>query len=214
MSLGPEMETLYDGPARIKSEQFDLPSDVTWKGGLTGFTLSGPVNEAKVLRSDITGCKSFVTEIDAVLLPFDPSTLSGSAALASGEAVGADQCAVTPNSIIIGDDISSTNVKTIGECCESCASVANCNAWVYCAMEDGCAMPDGDTRTPFGSCTFKRSKNVASNSQPNYEQFDASTTFVVSGWIPSSSQKQATGNNTGSAASSNASTQTVAAAGR
>lgn len=187
MSLGLEMETMYDGPAQIKSERFDLPSDVTWKGGLNGFELSGPFNSAKVLSSDDMACKAYVTVIDSVLLPFEPSDVSG-ATIASGASVGAPQCVVSPNSIIMGDEISTSTVKDVGACCDACSSSGGCNAWVYCAMESGCVLPDGSSVMPSGTCTLKRSPNVQEGRFPNYSYSDSKSTFPVSGWIPISKQ--------------------------
>ena len=74
MSLGPKMTTMYDGPVVLTSEKFPLPSNTTWRGGLTGFTISSPFTSAKVVKSDIPTCKGYINVIDSVLLPFDPSS--------------------------------------------------------------------------------------------------------------------------------------------
>jgi hypothetical protein len=184
MSLGPSMETLYDGPERVTSQKFNLPSDVTWQGGLTGFTLSGPANEATVTRSDATACKAYVTEIDAVLLPFDPEDVSSGSATASGAAVGADACVVMPNAVIVGSDVSTSTQSTIGDCCDACASADGCNAWTYCALDGGCLLGDGTTKLDGGTCILKQSPNIADDREPDYLYQDAMTTFAVSGFIP------------------------------
>lgn len=208
MSLGPEMETLYDGPAMVKSSRFDLPAGVTWEGGIAGFMLSGPVNEAKVLRSDVMACKAYVTEIDTVLLPFQPRKIMRSR-ISSGAAVGADQCVVNANSIIQGKIISRSKAKNVGACCDACETNDNCNAWVYCAMEAGCRLPDGESLMPFGTCQLRRSANIVRGNMPNFEHFNSSTTFTVSGWIPGAKQLEQIVDiaNLGNTASRNASSE-------
>ena len=50
MSLGSTLLTSYDGPEALVSEKFEMPAGTTWKGGLTGFKISGPHNSATVTK--------------------------------------------------------------------------------------------------------------------------------------------------------------------
>ncbi|KAL4426862.1 hypothetical protein ABPG77_006648 [Micractinium sp. CCAP 211/92] len=102
LSLGPKLYTLSDGPQTLNSSRFALPADVTWRGGLTGFTISGPFNAATVVKSDVQACKAFVTLIDTVLLPFDPA---GPEPTDAAALLGVQGCAVLPNSLIAGQEI-------------------------------------------------------------------------------------------------------------
>lgn len=69
MALGPEMETMNTNAAPLQSSKFPIPANTTWEGGLSGFTITGAKNSAKVLQSDINACKGYVTFIDSVLIP-------------------------------------------------------------------------------------------------------------------------------------------------
>ncbi|GAB4817667.1 hypothetical protein N2152v2_004713 [Parachlorella kessleri] len=75
--------------------------DVTAYGGLTGFQITGPINSATVLKSDIMSCKSYLNVIDTVLLPFDPAPLANGGGVASALGVP-PQCSVQANGMING----------------------------------------------------------------------------------------------------------------
>lgn len=55
------------------------------------------------LQSDVMACKSPLTVIDAVLLPFDPAALPSEDWLQPAKAVGVEGCFVAPNGLITGD---------------------------------------------------------------------------------------------------------------
>lgn len=78
------------------------PPSSTPAGGLTGFTIDGPLNSATVLRSDVQSCKSYITVIDSVLLPFNPTTLPPEDWLKPSAAVGVKGCFVQANGMVTG----------------------------------------------------------------------------------------------------------------
>lgn len=189
MVLGPKIRTMYDGPAVLTAQKVEpYPAGVTWQGGLTGFTLTGPHNAATVVKSDVPACKSYVTVIDTVLLPFDPAAVnpSNDFATAAGVAVGATGCALAPNALIRGAEVKSgtSNIQpTIGECCASCQTTPGCNAWVYCSQAGGCAAADGSYTRPFGACELKSSPEVAAGNAPSFEDYSATTVAASSGYL-------------------------------
>lgn len=121
--------------------RFTLPSNVTFEGGLAGFTIQGPFNAATVVKvgslvpagrnrqlpalpppllysrscvhrhpcpspqSDVPACKSLITLIDSVLLPFDPAATPAPDYLAVASLVGARGCGVQPNALITGTEL-------------------------------------------------------------------------------------------------------------
>lgn len=58
-----------------------------------------------LLQSDIPSCKSYLTVIDSVLLPFNPSTLPPEDWLLPSGALGVEGCFVQPNGLITGSTI-------------------------------------------------------------------------------------------------------------
>ena len=187
MTLGPKMRTSYDGSAVLSTQKFAMPSNTTWRGGLQGFAISGPYNAANVIKSDVPACKGYVTMIDTVLLPFDPTTARPSNDFtATAQVLGADGCAVQQNSLIMGSEVKSgeSNIQsTIGECCDTCKSTYGCNAWTYCALRGGCAAADGSVTRPFGYCQLKNSPEVAAGNPPNYQDFSAVKVSMASGYV-------------------------------
>lgn len=86
MSVGAKLWTAWDGPAPITAAAAPLPPGATAYGGLTGLRLQGPVNGATVEGpSDVMACKAYLTVIDTVLLPFDPSSPGVAAAVAAAD---------------------------------------------------------------------------------------------------------------------------------
>lgn len=189
LRLGPKIRTMYDGPAVLTAPKVEpYPAGVTWRGGLTGFTLTGPHNAATVVQSDVPSCKAYVTLIDTVLLPFDPAAVapSNDFGAAAGAAVGAPGCALAPNSLIRGSEVKpgEANIQaSIGECCASCQATAGCNAWVYCSQAGGCPAADGSYTRPFGYCQLKSSPEVAAGNAPSYEDTSATSVTVASGYL-------------------------------
>ena len=58
MSVGAQLWTAADGNVSLRSGAEPLPAGTTADGGLTGLTLTGPVNQAKIVGpSDIGSCK-------------------------------------------------------------------------------------------------------------------------------------------------------------
>ena len=58
MSVGAQLWTSADGNVSLRSGAVPLPAGTTADGGLTGLTLTGPVNQAKIVGpSDIGSCK-------------------------------------------------------------------------------------------------------------------------------------------------------------
>jgi uncharacterized surface protein with fasciclin (FAS1) repeats len=190
MSLGPKMRTSYDGVEVLTPEKFDLPSGTTWRGGLKGFSINGPHNSANVITSDIPACKSYITMIDTVLLPFDPSaSLPANDFLAAADILGVTGCAVQQNALIQGSEITSGSIniqESIGECCDSCKETLNCNAWTYCPLKGGCPAADGSTTYPFGYCQLKNSPEVSAGNGPMYNEFSALNVLMASGYVISS----------------------------
>jgi len=186
MSLGPKMRTSYDGVKVLTAEKFDMPSGTTWRGGLNGFSINGPHNSANVITSDIVACKSYITMIDTVLLPFDPSaSLPANDFLAAARILGVDGCAVQQNSLIQGSEVTSGSgniQESIGECCDSCKETSNCNAWTYCALKGGCPAADGSMTYPFGYCQLKNSPEISAGNEPNYDELSALNVLMASGW--------------------------------
>lgn len=193
MSVGATLFTSADGPATLQVKKFPMPSNTTFNGGLTGFQIYGPYNNATVLTSDVASCKSYITVIDTVLMPFNPSNLTstGNGGLV-GAAVGAPACAIQGNTAINGTvlkDGASNRQKTVGDCCASCQKLSGCNAFRYCAMRGGCTTFDG-TSYPFGWCMLQSSPEVAAGQPPApYDSmFDMP---FVSGYLPKSSNVSA-----------------------
>ncbi|KAI7844504.1 hypothetical protein COHA_001863 [Chlorella ohadii] len=185
MSVGPKLYTLYDGPETLSVPRFTLPSNVTWEGGLAGFKIQGPYNAATVVKSDVTACKSLITLIDSVLLPFDPTAAPAPDYLAVSRLVGARGCGVQPNALITGTELQAGDANrhgTIGGCCASCAAFRGCNAWRYCSQKGGCRLPEGQV-IKYGACTLLRSSELAAGSPPNYADFSATTVPLASGWV-------------------------------
>ena len=56
------------------------------------------------LQSDVPACKSLITLIDAVLLPFNPASPPPADYLAPAAELGAQGCAVAPNALITGQE--------------------------------------------------------------------------------------------------------------
>ncbi len=56
-------------------------------------------------QSDVTACKSLITLIDSVLLPFDPTAAPAPDYLAVSSLVGARGCGVQPNALITGTEL-------------------------------------------------------------------------------------------------------------
>lgn len=127
-------------------------------------------------------CKTYINIIDTVLLPFDPASPPPNNDQGVATLVGADSCTVTANSMIRGSDISTTSQKTIGECCSACASAGNCNAWTYCSQQGGCLMPSGSL-IPFGQCVLKNSQELSNGSPAWFEDVNAVTVPLVSGYV-------------------------------
>ena len=189
MSLGPKMMTYFDGgEAVLTPEKFTLPQDASWRGGLTGFSINGPYNSAKVVKSDVPTCKAYITVIDNVLLPFDPVTASrlSNDVLAPATILGAQGCGVQPNALITGSVVKSgeSNVQgTIGECCASCRSTSGCNAWMFCPLRGGCAEADGSGSAPFGFCQLMNSPELSAGQMPNYADYSVSKVKLASGYV-------------------------------
>jgi len=185
LSLGPTLYTMSDGPAVLSSAKFDLPSDASWRGGLTGFDIKGPYNSASVVKSDVPACKSYITVVDSVLLPFDP-------AAPPADAIGLKGCSVQANGLIRGSDVKSgdSNIQnTIGDCCDSCRSTSGCNAWVFCPLHGGCRAPDGTYSHSFGYCALKNSPEVSAGRDPYYDDLSAVKVSLVSGFVGSPAVK-------------------------
>lgn len=187
-SLGPTLFTLYDGPETLSTSKFELPSGTTWRGGLTGFNVSGPVNSARVTQGDVMACKSYFNVIDTVLLPFDPETLPTDNPV--GAALEASTCNIQNNAVASGTVVKSgdSNVQeTIGDCCESCSTTSGCNAFVYCSLKGGCELPESQS-IQFGSCTLLNNEGVAKGGSPFYSQNSVLLAPQTSGWIPATVQ--------------------------
>lgn len=56
-------------------------------------------------QSDVPACKSLLTVIDAVLLPFDSASPPPADALSTAALVGARGCGVQPNAVIAGQEL-------------------------------------------------------------------------------------------------------------
>lgn len=191
---GATLYTQYSGPEVLEADAFVVPADTTWRGGLAGFKINGPVNAATVVQSDILGCKAYFNVIDTVLLPFNPATLGGAAAAASGGGdtvvagalVGAPLCNIQANSLPSGDMVVSgvkNIVENIGECCSQCANNSRCNTFVFCSNKAGCeGLALADTK-PFGYCELMMSGN---GNGPWFAQTAAVMSTLVSGWTASS----------------------------
>lgn len=147
LSVGATVYTLFDGVANLKTAKKALPAGTTAQGGLTGIVISGPVNSATVVESDIRACKTFITIIDEVLLPFDPTGIDASNdSGALGAALGAGTCSVVPNAQINATTLvqgGSNPQASPAACCASCAANAECNTWSYCGLAGGCRFPEG-----------------------------------------------------------------------
>jgi len=189
---GATLYTQYSGPEVLEADDFVVPADISWRGGLTGFKINGPVNAATVLQSDILGCKAYFNVIDTVLLPFDPATLRGAAAASGGDTavagalVGAPQCNVQANSLPSGDIVvpgANNIVENIGECCTQCATNSRCNAFVFCSNKAGCEGLALAGTKPFGYCELMRSGN---GNGPWFAQTNVVMSTLVSGWTTSS----------------------------
>ncbi|GAB4817690.1 hypothetical protein N2152v2_004736 [Parachlorella kessleri] len=159
-SLGPKLYTAYDGPSTLSVKRFPLPASVTWQGGITGFSIDGPLNSASVVQSDILACKSVLTVIDSVLLPFDPNTLPTEDWLAPSAALGAPGCFVQPNGMITGATIKAGDSNI---------------------QKGGCRMPDGKA-FKFGFCELKTSAELAQGLPANYSDYSAITVPFISGY--------------------------------
>lgn len=195
MAVGATLYTAADGPATLTVPKFPLPKDTTAYGGLSGFSINGPVNSAKVLTSDIGTCKSYINVIDTVLLPFDPAKASANGGgNALGSALGASMCNLAGSASLNGSvikDGASNRQHSVGDCCASCHSDSNCNAFRYCALLGGCTTADG-TSYPFGYCLLQHSSEVAAGAGPAY--YDASYDVpFVSGYIGGGSSVAAAG---------------------
>ena len=193
---GATLYTQYSGPEVLEADDFVVPADITWKGGLTGFKINGPLNAAAVLQSDILGCKAYFNVIDTVLLPFAAGSggEGGRETAVAGALVGAPQCNVRGNSLVSGDVVvPGTNniVENIGECCDQCATNPRCNAFVFCSNKAGCEGLAITTSRPFGYCELIRSGN---GNGPWFAQTDAVMSTLVSGWTSSSATVSAQGN--------------------
>lgn len=134
MSVGATLYTAADGPAVLTVPKFAMPANTSAYGGLTGFTIKGPLNSAKVIASDIGTCKSYINVIDTVLMPFDSSANATSANGSGGlsAALGAPTCSLQANSAINGatlKDGSSNRQRSVGDCCSSCHDTQGCNAF-------------------------------------------------------------------------------------
>lgn len=56
-------------------------------------------------QADVPACKSVISLIDAVLLPFDPAAPPANDAYAAAAMLGARGCGVAPNALIAGQEI-------------------------------------------------------------------------------------------------------------
>ena len=186
MSVGATLFTSMDGNASLTVEKFPLPAGTTAYGGLTGFTIQGPMNSAKVIASDIASCKSYITVIDTVLLPFPVTALgSASGGSALGAAMGAPMGSIQGNSGINGTVVKDGNLnrqRSIADCSESCQKTQGCNAFRYCSQRGGCTTADG-TPWKFGYCLLQYSAEVASGNAPVYYDFEFDYPFA-SGYLP------------------------------
>lgn len=186
-AVGATLYSLYDGTATLKTTKMALPNDVTAYGGLTGITISSPVNSAKIVAADIRSCKTYVDVIDEVLLPVDLADVSNSADPVA-TFIGTGSCSVEPNQVINGTvlEAGSSNIKSsVGECCDACGANAQCNVWTYCSKPDGCRWPDGTVWT-YGACELLRSPEIADNQTPAYGDSGIDVVPIITGYKPSS----------------------------
>lgn len=189
MSFGANLYTAMDGNATLSVAKFPMPAGTTSYGGLNGFTIQGPINAAKVVASDIASCKSYITVIDTVLLPFQLGEIgqvdSSTNTMTLGAALGAPACTIQGNSGSNGSVLKDGTInrqRTIGDCCTSCQHTQGCNAFRYCALRGGCTTADG-TAWKFGYCLLQYSPEVASGSAPVYYDFEYDYPFA-SGYLP------------------------------
>ncbi|KAL6766775.1 hypothetical protein ACKKBG_A37315 [Auxenochlorella protothecoides x Auxenochlorella symbiontica] len=184
MAVGGTIFSLYDGTASIKSAKTALPAGLTAQGGVTGIKLTGPVNSATVVQSDLRACKTVVTTLDSLLWPFDPATRLSATADALSTLLGASGYALAPNAQINGTQVAAGDGNTqasVQACAASCAKASACNAWSYCPQMGGCRFPDGTT-VNYGSCELLHSAEVAAGEGPAYGNSGFDEVPVISGW--------------------------------
>lgn len=185
MAVGATLYSLYDGTASLQTSKMALPNDVTAYGGLTGITISSPVNSATLVSSDVRACKTFVDVIDAVLLPVDLATVTNAAAPVAA-VIGAGECAVEPNTVVNGTTLvegGSNIVASVGACCDACGGNDQCNIWSFCSKPNGCRFPDGET-WPFGACELMHSDSVAAGQSVAYGDSGIDVVPIISGYKP------------------------------
>lgn len=62
-------------------------------------------------------CKGYITLVDSLLLPFDPATPPQNDFAAAAAMLGAQGCAVQPNSQIVGQEIKAGDAnRQVGPC--------------------------------------------------------------------------------------------------
>eukprot|EP01023_Acetabularia_acetabulum_P019920 TRINITY_DN2025_c0_g1_i4.p1 TRINITY_DN2025_c0_g1~~TRINITY_DN2025_c0_g1_i4.p1 ORF type:complete len:507 (-),score=74.64 TRINITY_DN2025_c0_g1_i4:345-1865(-) len=163
-----QAETSLQGQNTLASTQV-RPLQFQNDGSSAGSVI-GQESTANVVVGDLEGCKSYLTIIDNVLLPYDLSTVLG---------VVAENCVAKQGKVYRGATVGdSSPAASVGECCERCSGNSECNIWQYCSTSEGCLSPDGQL-VQQGQCELKLQESFNPGvSEPDVQLQGANVGFI------------------------------------
>eukprot|EP01025_Chloroclados_australasicus_P046785 TRINITY_DN5170_c0_g1_i1.p1 TRINITY_DN5170_c0_g1~~TRINITY_DN5170_c0_g1_i1.p1 ORF type:complete len:488 (+),score=41.10 TRINITY_DN5170_c0_g1_i1:36-1499(+) len=149
---GLSSKTMLHGSSKLIMEEINALNFS--KTGELPSSIKGEKSSANVVQGDIEACKSYITIIDNVLLPYNIEDVVG---VGSGEA-----CAFKQGVVYKGESLApALPADSAAVCCERCSKNEQCNVWQYCATSEGCLAPGG-VFVAQGQCELKFQESFTS----------------------------------------------------